>query len=83
MFLSFRNGHSSLVTELNSQLQGTKPDALVLSVGGGGLLNGVVQGLQSSGWGDVPVIAVETNGADSFAAACKAGKLVTLPDITR
>jgi L-serine/L-threonine ammonia-lyase len=76
-------GHSSIVAELNHQLHGAKPDAIILSVGGGGLLNGVVEGLQAVGWGDVPVVAVETEGADSFAAACKAGKLVTLPAITR
>jgi L-serine/L-threonine ammonia-lyase len=75
-------GHSSIVAELNHQLHGAKPDAIILSVGGGGLLNGVVEGLQAVGWGDVPVVAVETEGADSFAAACKAGKLVTLPAIT-
>lgn len=60
-----------------------KPGAIVLSVGGGGLLSGVVSGLKEVGWLDVPVVAVETRGADSFSAAVKAGRLVTLPDITR
>uniref|UniRef100_A0A8C9UTC5 L-serine ammonia-lyase n=1 Tax=Spermophilus dauricus TaxID=99837 RepID=A0A8C9UTC5_SPEDA len=61
---------------------GTKPGAIALSVGGGGLLCGVVQGLQEVGWGDVPVIAMETIGAHSFHAATTAGKLVSLPRIT-
>jgi len=34
------------------------------------------------GWADVPILAVETSGADSFAAAVAAGRLVTLPAIT-
>ncbi|XP_072206858.1 serine dehydratase-like isoform X2 [Excalfactoria chinensis] len=74
-------GHASLVLELKDALD-TKPDAIVLAVGGGGLLAGVVAGLQQVGWLDVPVIAAETWGAHSFHAALKAGHLVTLPDIT-
>ena len=62
---------------------GVKPGAVLLSVGGGGLLCGVIQGLKDLGWMDVPVIAMETVGADCFNAAVKAGKVVTLDDITR
>ena len=69
--------------EIQDQLHGKKPDVVVTCVGGGGLLCGVVQGLQRVGWKDVPVVAMETFGAESFNAAVKAGKLVTLPDITR
>lgn len=60
-----------------------KPGALVVSVGGGGLLCGVVQGLRDVGWADVPIIAMETVGANCFNAAVKAGRPVTLDDITR
>ncbi|KAK2845747.1 hypothetical protein Q7C36_010601 [Tachysurus vachellii] len=74
-------GHTTLVKELESQLDG-KPGAVVLSVGGGGLLNGVVEGLRHAGWEDVPIIAMETVGAHSLNAAMKAGELVTLPSIT-
>ncbi|XP_029685254.1 LOW QUALITY PROTEIN: L-serine dehydratase/L-threonine deaminase-like [Takifugu rubripes] len=74
-------GHSSLVKELQQELR-EKPGAIVLSVGGGGLLNGVVQGLRRAAWGDVPVVAMETRGAHSLNAAVKAGELVTLPEIT-
>lgn len=35
-----------------------------------------------AGWGDVPVLAIETEGAASFDAAARAGALVTLPAIT-
>ncbi|XP_069877530.1 L-serine dehydratase/L-threonine deaminase [Dipodomys merriami] len=74
-------GHMSIVKELKEALS-TKPGAIVLSVGGGGLLCGVVQGLQEVGWGDVPIIAMETIGAHSFHAATREGKLVSLPRIT-
>jgi L-serine/L-threonine ammonia-lyase len=73
-------GHSSLIDEV-AQL-GIKPGAVVLSVGGGGLLCGAVEGMQRVGWPDVPVLAMETEGADSFAAARAAGKAVRLPAIT-
>ncbi|XP_074547886.1 serine dehydratase-like [Halichoeres trimaculatus] len=76
-------GHSSLITEVAASFgPGVKPGAVVLSVGGGGLLCGVIQGLIDKGWKDVPIIAMETVGADCFNAAIKAGGLVTLDDIT-
>uniref|UniRef100_G3PBC2 L-serine deaminase n=1 Tax=Gasterosteus aculeatus TaxID=69293 RepID=G3PBC2_GASAC len=74
-------GHTSLVKELERDLK-EKPGAIVLSVGGGGLLNGVVEGLRRADWADVPIVAMETMGAHSLNAAVKAGKLVTLPEIT-
>ncbi|KAI5277411.1 L-serine dehydratase/L-threonine deaminase [Manis pentadactyla] len=74
-------GHTSIVKELQETLS-EKPGAIALSVGGGGLLCGVVQGLQEVGWGDVPVIAMETLGAHSFHVSTIAGKLVSLPQTT-
>ena len=73
-------GHASLVDEVVRS--GEKPDVVVLSVGGGGLLCGVVEGLRRNGWNDVPVIAVETEGADSVAQSVRAGCLVELAAIT-
>jgi L-serine/L-threonine ammonia-lyase len=73
-------GHASLIEEVVTT--GVKPDIVVLSVGGGGLLSGVVEGLRRNGWGDVPVLAVETQGADSLAQAMKAKARITLPAIT-
>ena len=74
-------GHSTIVSELKEQLS-EKPNAIVLSVGGGGLLCGVLEGLHRVGWTDVPIVACETYGADCFNAAMEAKELVTLPAIT-
>ncbi|KAM5199871.1 L-serine dehydratase/L-threonine deaminase [Hipposideros larvatus] len=74
-------GHTSIVKELKETLS-AKPGAIALSVGGGGLLCGVVQGLQEVGWGDVPIIAMETVGAHSFHTATTAGKLVPLSQVS-
>jgi L-serine/L-threonine ammonia-lyase len=73
-------GHSTMIDEVAAA--GVKPDAVVLSVGGGGLLCGVVQGMHRHGWRDVPVIAVETDGADSFFQSIKAGRRIELSQIT-
>jgi len=59
------------------------PDVVILSVGGGGLMIGVSQGMDKVGWSTVPILAMETDGANCFSAAVKANKLVTLPAITR
>jgi L-serine/L-threonine ammonia-lyase len=72
-------GHATLVDEVVAA--GLRPDAVLLSVGGGGLLSGVVQGLQRHGLDQVPVIAVETNGAASLHAAMAAGHTVALAAI--
>jgi L-serine/L-threonine ammonia-lyase len=73
-------GHATLVDEVAEEIE--KPDALVVSVGGGGLLCGVMEGLQRQGWNEVAVAAVETEGTASLAACLRAGQLVTLQEIT-
>ena len=73
-------GHATIIDEIASV--GVKPDAIVVSVGGGGLFCGVVEGLHRNGWSDVPVVAVETEGAASLHAAIKADKPVELERIT-
>lgn len=62
-------------------------DAIVCSVGGGGLLCGIMEGIDRlvqarNEMGTPRVLAVETVGADSLDASIKAGKLVALPAIT-
>lgn len=73
-------GHASLVDEvLDAEL---RPDAVVLSVGGGGLLSGVALGLERAGLAHVPILTAETRGAESFHASLEAGEIVELPRIT-
>lgn len=73
-------GHASLIDEVAQA--GVVPDGVVVAVGGGGLFSGVVAGLHRQGWTQVPVVAVETEGAASFNAALSAGSRVTLPAVT-
>jgi len=72
-------GHATIVDEVRKA--NLHPDAVVLSVGGGGLLCGVVEGLHRNNMPDVPVLAVETEGADSLSASLKAGRHVELDEI--
>lgn len=76
-------GASSIVEELREQIDGPI-DGIVCSVGGGGLLNGIMQGVEAASWpaGKKPrVLAVETHGADSLHASVVAGKHITLPEM--
>lgn len=74
------DGHASMIEEIARA--GLVPDAVVLSVGGGGLLCGVAEGMQRTGWAQVPIVAVETQGAASLRAALDARQPVTLDAIT-
>ncbi|MBS1155485.1 MAG: Pyridoxal-5-phosphate-dependent protein beta subunit [Proteobacteria bacterium] len=73
-------GHASMMDEVAQA--GLKPDVILLSVGGGGLLCGVVEGMHRNGWQNIPVLAVETEGTASFNAAIKAGQVVELERIS-
>ncbi|KAK0651848.1 tryptophan synthase beta subunit-like PLP-dependent enzyme [Cercophora newfieldiana] len=82
-------GAATLVDEITAQVPPATPvDAIVCSVGGGGLLNGVMEGVarhgKALGRGGSPpkVLALETVGADSLNASVRAGEHVTLPAIT-
>ena len=72
-------GHSTMIDEV--RVTGFKPDLIILSVGGGGLLAGVIKGLNNNNWEDVPVMAVETYGAASLNKSLKNGKPVELEKI--
>ncbi len=72
-------GHASMIDEVAAA--GLVPDAVVLAVGGGGLLSGVAEGMRRHGWDGVPILAVETEGAASFHAATLAGRPVPLDRI--
>lgn len=73
-------GHSTMVDEILAA--GVMPDAVVLSVGGGGLMCGVAEGLQRNNLGHVPIVAVETEGTASLRAAWDAGEHVGIDRVT-
>ncbi|CZT47534.1 related to L-serine dehydratase [Rhynchosporium secalis] len=82
-------GNSTIVDELEEQMSPKGGyDALVCSVGGGGLFSGVMQGLKRhgkllSGKGQtVKVLAVETKGAESLNLSVTNKRLSRLPAIT-
>jgi L-serine/L-threonine ammonia-lyase len=86
-------GNASVMREISEQLAvesdgvgDGRPDVLVCSVGGGGLLNGIMQAIDEKGWnrdGDgVEVLAMETLGADSLNQSLRAGERVKLARIT-
>lgn len=78
-------GHAAIVDDLATQLNRgdlAKVKAVVCSVGGGGLYNGVVAGLQKNEvLQKVPVMAIETRQAPTFHEAVSAGKLVVLDKV--
>jgi len=74
-------GHSTIVDEIVRQLHGKKPHLFVLSVGGGGLLSGVLQGLHRHHLADVPVLTMETEGAKSFKICVDSGQHLALDKI--
>jgi L-serine/L-threonine ammonia-lyase len=79
------NGHASIVDEILDQfVNGETPDCIIASVGGGGLLCGIIEGLIkhdliSKG---IDIIAAETDGANCFNESVKQGKIVTLDKIS-
>lgn len=71
-------GHSTLVDEVVAA--GLRPQWAVVSVGGGGLLTGLLQGIARHGL-PTRVLTVETYGTESMHASLQAGKLVRLAKI--
>lgn len=69
-------GHATMIEEMARQ--GPRPDAIVVAVGGGGLLVGMLEGMARVGWDDVPVVAVEARGAPSLSVGVAAGAPVDL-----
>lgn len=73
-------GISTIVDEVVND--GLRPDAVILSVGGGSLLSGIAQGLEKHQLDHIPVYAVETHGTASLNASLNAGKLVRLDKVS-
>lgn len=72
-------GHSSMVDEILEDCP--QVDTIVASVGGGGLLAGILTGLLRHQRQDCRIIACETTGSASFAAGLAAGHPVKLARI--
>ena len=72
-------GHATMIDEVAAS--DFSPDAVVVAVGGGGLLSGVCEGLARNGWDQVPVFAVETQGAASLAAAMAQKQWIALDSV--
>lgn len=74
-----------MIDEIKSKMGSTIPDCIIASVGGGGLMCGIIEGLIRNQWinEDIKIVAVETEGADCFNQSVKQNKLVTLNAITR
>ena len=73
-------GHASLIAE--TLPSGFEIDTIVLSVGGGGLLCGIAEGLHAVCRPDIAIVTAETVGADSFSRSVQAGRLVALERIS-
>jgi L-serine/L-threonine ammonia-lyase len=43
-------GHASMVAEIKHDLSKVVPDAIFCSVGGGGLIGGIMEGCKKEGW---------------------------------
>lgn len=69
-------GHSSVVDEIVEELQKGnnlhRLKAIVCSIGGGGLYNGLVQGLKRNNL-DTPILTLETDSCPTFQAAIDSG----------
>ncbi len=72
-------GQGTIVPELLMQLP--EPGLIVASIGGGGLISGILSSVQHY-TPDTRVVGVETSGADSMFQSRKAGRIVELPAIT-
>lgn len=72
-------GHATIIDEVIKL--NIHPDAVVLSVGGGGLLCGIIEGLNRNNMQNVPILAVETEGADSLSVSLKAGQHMEIDNI--
>ncbi len=69
-------GHATMIDECAAEM--AEPDWVVAAVGGGGLLCGIMEGMERNGWVNASFLAAETAGAASFAQAMARGELVTI-----
>jgi threonine dehydratase len=72
-------GQGTIVNEMVAQIP--RIDLLVASIGGGGLLSGLISAVAAFS-PRTRVVGVETEGADSMYQSWRAGRIVELPAIT-
>lgn len=80
-------GHSTMVDEMRDQFEDMgedAPDLIVCSCGGGGLFNGLLQGVEAQGcdWEKTKFLLTETAGADSLARSLEKRENTTMAKIT-
>ncbi|CCF59038.1 hypothetical protein KAFR_0F04430 [Kazachstania africana CBS 2517] len=81
-------GHSTIIDEIVESLNDenvhtSKVKGVVCSIGGGGLYNGIIEGLERHALADkIPVIAVETEGCHVFNTCLELGKHVEFEKIS-
>lgn len=81
-------GHSTMIDEIIESLKTqnvsiNKVKGIVCSVGGGGLYNGIVQGLERYNLASkIPIVGVETEGSHVFNTSLKFGRPVQFDKIT-
>lgn len=73
------DGVSEIIDEVIAD--SVKPDAVILSVGGGSLLSGIHQGLLANSL-DIPIYAVETEGTASLHTAIKMNQHIKLDKVS-
>lgn len=71
-------GQGTIALEILGQIE--RPDLVMASIGGGGLISGIAAVLKATDT-RIRVGGVETSGADSMAQSVRADSLVTLPRI--
>jgi L-serine/L-threonine ammonia-lyase len=72
-------GHSSMIDECAAEIP--EPDMVVAATGGGGLLCGIMEGMERNHWKRTVFLSAETEGAASYDRAVEAGHVVALDRI--
>ncbi|SCU98698.1 LAME_0G00210g1_1 [Lachancea meyersii CBS 8951] len=81
-------GHATMVDEIfatlkEKQVSPEKVKAIVCSIGGGGLYNGIIEGLKKLNLEKrIPIVGVETNGCQVLSHSLKSGVQLEFENIT-
>lgn len=74
-------GAGTIFSDLQEQMS-APPDVIIGSLGGGGMIAGLITARNAYEQKDIQIDSVETEGADYYAQSHKAGKLISLEKIT-